>query len=291
LDNEQTIGKAIVFIENNLYEQITACDVSDAVSYSYYHFHRYFQAVMGETIGSYIRSRRLTQAARELVHSENEKRILDIAISLQFESNEAFTRAFKARYQMTPKQYRKNGVDILIANRPSDAYAEFGRTNYSLTPEIIDVTSKRILGIRFETSVAENKRIMMWEKLNRQLSAMGDWTRNTCRYGIFEVGGKCSRDSFHEESSASEFIGIEMTSDFKALTGFEVKELVGGKYARFVHSGPVGALFQTYRYIWGVWFPKSRFEIADRDDFECYTERFLGTDCDKSQIDIYFPIA
>lgn len=288
MDNEQTIGKSIVFIENNLYEQITVCDVSDAVSYSYYHFHRYFQAVMGETIGSYIRSRRLTQAARELVHSE--KRILDIAIALQFESNEAFTRAFKARYQMTPKQYRKNGVDILIASRPSDIHAEYGRANYTLTPEIIDVTPKRILGIRFDTSVADDKRNMMWEKLNRQLSVMGNLTGNSCRYGIFEVGDTCSRDSFHEESSASEFIGVEITNDFMAPNGFEVKKLIGGKYARFVHTGPVGALFQTYRYIWGVWFPKSGFEIAERDDFECYTERFLGIDCEQSQIDIYFPI-
>ncbi len=114
MNDEQIIGKAIVFIENNLYEPIAACDVAKAVSYSYYHFHRYFQAVMGETIGSYIRSRRLTQAAWDLVHSE--KKGLEIGISLYFETAESFTRAFKDRYSMTPTEYRKNGIDVLIGN-------------------------------------------------------------------------------------------------------------------------------------------------------------------------------
>lgn len=61
-------------------------------------------------------------------------------------------------------------------------------------------------------------------------------------------------------------------------------------YAVFTHKGTVDTLIQTYQYIWGVWFPKSGFQIADRDDFECYTERFAGADHDKSEIDIYFPI-
>ena len=55
MNDHQIIGQAIVFIENHLYEMITARDAAEAVSYSYYHFHRYFSAVMGETIGSYIR--------------------------------------------------------------------------------------------------------------------------------------------------------------------------------------------------------------------------------------------
>ena len=115
--NNQIIGKAIVFIENNLYEPIAACDVAKAVFYFYYHFHRYFNAIMGETVGNYIRSRRLTQGAHELVHSN--KKIIDIGFSLYFETAESFTRAFKNRYGITPREYRDNGIDVLIGNRES----------------------------------------------------------------------------------------------------------------------------------------------------------------------------
>lgn len=70
MECHQAIGKAIVFIENHLKEPIKASDIAGVVPYSYYHFHRYFSVVIGESIGSYIRSRRLTQAAWELVHTE-----------------------------------------------------------------------------------------------------------------------------------------------------------------------------------------------------------------------------
>lgn len=82
MECHQAIGKAIVFIENHLYEPIRASDVAAAVPYSYYHFHRYFSAFMGENIGSYIRSRRLTQAAWELVHTEKKYWILGFPYTL-----------------------------------------------------------------------------------------------------------------------------------------------------------------------------------------------------------------
>lgn len=64
----------------------------------------------------------------------------------------------------------------------------------------------------------------------------------------------------------------------------------GGKYAKFVHRGSIETLLETYRYIWGVWFPKSGYELADRDDFERYTDKFLGPFHEGSEILIYFPI-
>ncbi|WP_349948671.1 AraC family transcriptional regulator [Lacrimispora sp. BS-2] len=83
LGKEEVIGKAIIFIENNLYNSISACDVAKAAGYSYYHFHRYFYVIMGETIRSYIRGRRLTQAAWSLVHTDNKMFKLENQCSLE----------------------------------------------------------------------------------------------------------------------------------------------------------------------------------------------------------------
>ena len=147
MNDHQIIGQAIVFIENHLYETITARDAAEAVSYSYYHFHRYFSAVMGETIGNYIRSRRLTQAAWDLTHSD--KKIIDIGLSLYFESAESFTRAFKDRYSMTPSEYRKHGIDVLIGNRQSARLPdETIVTHAGLTPEFVSMPAINIMGFR-----------------------------------------------------------------------------------------------------------------------------------------------
>jgi AraC family transcriptional regulator len=167
LKDKQIIGRAVIFIETNLYEPLTVESVADAVSYSYYHFHRYFQAVMGETIGSYIRSRRLTQAAYDLIYSN--RRILDIAVSLYFESAESFTRAFKKRYGITPTEYRKNGVDVLIGKHHPMQLDKITGCNYAnLLPEIVTFEPKSVVGFRFNMSIEKNNSIEMWEKLNAQ---------------------------------------------------------------------------------------------------------------------------
>lgn len=290
MERHQAIGKAIVFIENHLNEPIKASDVAGAVPYSYYHFHRYFSAVMGESIGSYIRNRRLTQAAWELVHTE--KRVLDIGLSLYFESAESFTRAFKGRYGITPTAYRKNGVDTLICSRKPIPPNEIDLARYSdLKPEITTIPPTHILGMRFETSIDENHSVSMWEQFNQQISAFNDKRLPFCRrYEVYEAADSCSTQSFSADCSINAFIGIECPAGAQIDYGMQSKELCEGKYARFVHVGAVDKLLMTYQYIWSVWFPQSGYELAEQDDFECYTERFLGPNNPHSEIDIYFPI-
>lgn len=58
-----------------------------------------------ETPGSYIRKRRLSEAVRQLLTSKS--RILDIALDYQFDSQAAFTRAFRAMFAISPGSYRK----------------------------------------------------------------------------------------------------------------------------------------------------------------------------------------
>lgn len=286
MNDRHIIGQAIVFIENHLYETITARDVAEAVSYSYYHFHRYFSAVMGETIGSYIRSRRLTQAAWDLTHSE--KKIIDIGLSLYFESAESFTRAFKDRYSMTPTEYRKHGIDVLIGNRQSAQMPDNTIVTYAgLSPNIVTIPAIYIMGIRFYTTISGSESFAVWQQFNKQIPPA---LRLNKRYGVYESGDICASDIFHIDSASTAFVGVEIPEGYPVVKDMEVKKLSGGTYARFIHKGTVNTLLQTYHYIWGVWFPKSGFELARRDDFECYTERFTGPDNENSEIDIYFPI-
>lgn len=286
MDTRTVIGKAIVYIENHLYEHLTASMVADAVSYSYFHFHRYFQAVMGETIGNYIRGRRLALAAHELVHSD--RKVLDIAVSLYFETAESFTRAFKNKYGIAPTEYRKNGIDVLLANHPVASNRQLLSQNYGeWNPEIVMIDEIRIAGYHFLMSIQDNKSVSMWDSLNQYLAAQSEESQNRCRYSVYELNDSCRQTTFSEMSEATAFIGIESDCFMPEL---EIKKLTGGRYAKFIHKGTVDTLFNTYQYIWGVWYPKCGYEIDDKEDFERYTHKFLGPYNDKSEIEIYFPI-
>lgn len=102
---EKTIQKAIDWIESHLHGPISADQVADIAGFSKYHFHRIFQKAIGMSVSEYIRMRRLANAASILLHTD--ARIIDIALDFQFESQEAFTRAFKKVYHLPPGQYRR----------------------------------------------------------------------------------------------------------------------------------------------------------------------------------------
>lgn len=284
MDDIRVISQSIVYIENHLYAPITACDVAKAVSYSYYHFHRYFLSVIGETIGSYIRNRRLAQAAWQLVYSS--QKILDIGISLYFESAESFTRAFKNRYGISPMAYRKNGIYTTIGNRNAQTQPEhFLPKEFLLEPEIITIQSISLLGRRFYTRVDGNESVALWQTLKDGIPS------NLCsnnRYEVFETTEACQSNSFEIDQSISIFLGIEARE--VNATKLQRKTIYPGKYAKFTHIGSIHSLIYTYEYIWSVWFPKSSFQLGSHEDFECYTDRFLGTENQNSQVDIYFPI-
>jgi AraC family transcriptional regulator len=107
------IQHAIEFIEANLRDELPLRDVSRQANASLYHFHRLFRANVGESLKEYIRHRRLTYAARDLV--DTRKPIIEIALDYRYSTPESFLRAFKAMYGRTPRSFRKEGPESLGA--------------------------------------------------------------------------------------------------------------------------------------------------------------------------------
>ena len=70
----------------------------------------------------YLRYRRLAFALKELRNTKNG--ILDIALKYGFSSQEAFTRAFKEAYAVTPSEYRQNPKPVALRTiiKPFDCY-------------------------------------------------------------------------------------------------------------------------------------------------------------------------
>lgn len=84
-------------------------------------FNEHFNMLTGYTLDYYIKQRRLYYAARELAKSRN-KTICDIALEYQFSDQSAFTRAIKAKYNVTPNEIRK---EFLFAHEERFFFDDF----------------------------------------------------------------------------------------------------------------------------------------------------------------------
>ena len=96
------IEAVISYIENNLDGKVELDTVARYVHYSKYYIHRMFTKTVGMTIHDYVVRRQLTEAAKLLVFST--KPIIEIAFICGYESQPAFTVAFKAMYKITPSK-------------------------------------------------------------------------------------------------------------------------------------------------------------------------------------------
>lgn len=103
-------------------EALTLRFLSRGLGYSEFHTTRKFKEITGMQFRDYLRRRRLAFALKEV--RDSEKSILDIAFDYGFSSHEAFTRAFKATYGITPSAYRKNPQLIVLRTKihPLDLY-------------------------------------------------------------------------------------------------------------------------------------------------------------------------
>lgn len=92
-------------IDRNLDQPFELEDIARVANFSSFHFHRLFSAWMGETLGEYLRRRRLEVAAQRLA-GQPRLPVTQVALGVGFGSNEAFARAFKARFALTPTAWR-----------------------------------------------------------------------------------------------------------------------------------------------------------------------------------------
>ena len=137
MHTRKPISQSILYIDNHLTKRVTVEQAAAVAGYSRHHFSRTFLALTGLTPNSYLRKRRLSEAARELVNSS--RPILMIALDYQFGSQEAFTRSFKQEFGVSPGCYRQNGRLHRLWGRISLAFSNliYPGQGIDLSPQLL----------------------------------------------------------------------------------------------------------------------------------------------------------
>jgi len=135
----KSIEAVVDYIESHLDEKLDLETVAAAVHYSKFHLHRMFSDALGMTIHDYAVRRRLSEAAKLLVFSQ--KPIIEIACICGYESQQAFSAAFKSMYKIPPAEYRarKSYYPLLLRFTLHEVVsAEFLKTDIRLA-ELSDI--------------------------------------------------------------------------------------------------------------------------------------------------------
>jgi len=280
----RSIFDSIEFIENNLDSPIQVRDAASMAAYSEYHYSRVFKALVGDSPKNYVRLRRLTKAATDLVRTS--KPILSIALDYQYESQEAFTRAFQSLFLETPASFRKRGeINHIRFKRAFDEeLLQHYTEKMSMEPTIKHRAAAQYVGTLNYYDLDNLDVLQLWSAFKPYRDSIPNRVGNHV-FGLYR--GFEQRDSgFHYSySCCAEVSNLNSIPD--GMTGWTLEE---HSYAVFEHRVGLRALGDTLRYIWGSWLPKSKYEYSATIDFEVYTNKFNHQQPDKNAIQIWIPV-
>lgn len=275
------------YIEDNLLKRFTVADVARAAGYSAYHYCRLFNSLTGDSVMGYARKRRLTVAAQALINGAK-SRLIDLALDCGFESQAAFTRAFKRHFGVPPGALRRSGRTWLPRCRwPLDAaaLAHLAET-VTMEPKFKERGDINFVGLRQDVEPGKSADGPgVWRRLRPSIGKIPH-RRGAHALGLVEV---IDKDSGVFAYSA----GVEVDRIADVPPGLTGKTLAGGRFAVFTHklaSSDIGAeLRRSFGYIYGTWVPKSGVKLRAYYDLELYDHRFDSKTI-SGEVDIWVPV-
>jgi len=272
------VQKALWFVEGHSREPITLEEIAKACKISTFHITRAFAAATGLSLMRYVRARRLSEAARSLAQGADD--ILSVALDAGYGSHEAFTRAFRDLFGMTPEQVRAQGHlnNISIV----EAIAMNTTSIPNLAPPRFEA-----LGPMIFAGLVERYDCQSPNGIPDQWSRFSPYLGNIPKQVGKVAYGVCY--NFDSEGIFDYMAGVEV-KDASDLSG-ELKNLKvpAQKYAVFTHKEHIASIRATYTAIWSNWFPESGHKAATAPNFERYGPEFNPT-TGTGGLEIWIPI-
>lgn len=258
------------WIEQQLDQPLTLEQVAQRAGLSQHHFSRLFTARMGRSVMAHVRGRRLVRAARRLC-AEPRLKLVDLALDCGFESQEAFTRAFKRLFGVSPGRFRTGfAVDPIEGQFPMSMPPAQPPSVARLT-ELVTLPAFHVAGParRFdESTMAQIPQL--WSALVGALPLAGQvasW--NT--YGVVSCADKA-------EGTFQYVAGVGVEAGSLPPAGFTMLRIETATYLVFRITLNGTALHPQVKdamaAIWGTLIPASGLQLADGPDFEMYDGRF-----------------
>jgi AraC family transcriptional regulator len=274
---KERILRVQLYIQNNLYEDLSLEELAQVACFSPYHFHRIFRGMVGESVAEHIRRLRLERAAQKL--HQTTQSVTDLAFEAGYETVESFTRAFKNCFGAPPSQYKKSHPTRQRINRP--IFQTQGDSTMDV--QVKQVEPQKVAFVRHIGPYAECA--AAWNKLCAWAGPKG----------LFQPGvqfiGLCYDDPDITPAEKIRYDAcLTIDQDIKPEGEIGVQTIEGGLYAMATLHGPYTGLSDLYAQICGQWIPAGGYEIRSLPSFEVYLNSPEETPEEELLTDVYVPI-
>jgi AraC family transcriptional regulator len=271
VDYQARIDRVLAHIVRHLDADLGTEELADIANFSLFHFHRIFRAITGETTGGLVRRLRLERAGKAL---RGGAPLIEVALDAGYGSPEAFGRAFREAFGVTPSAYR--GVWPPPVQQPPLSLAlRLDLNDLRLTLE--SPQGGTSMDVRIETFPQRlavcARHVGPYNEVGPTFTRMFEWAS---RAGVLGPGAMVMGLSYDnpETHTADELrydVCVSVPAPIGDLPeGLRLETLPAGRYAVHTLHGPYSGMQGAFRRLFGRWLPASGEEIDDRPCMEIY---------------------
>lgn len=252
----ERLNEALNHLEAGLDREVDVTEAARIAAVSEYHFRRLFSALAGMPLPVYVRRRRMTLAAAEVLAGE--RTLLDIAVRYGYGSGEAFARAFRSVHGIGPGEARRTGA--LLTAQPRMSFRVVVEGSTTMWYRILEKEAFRVVGRKARVplvheglnqaaaahleSLDERTIVRMKELADREPEGI-------LSAAVYLTGGR------EEGDEADYWIGVA-AGPMTVAADLDALDVPAGTWAVFDSDGPYPtALQELWRDVFTQWFPSN----------------------------------
>jgi len=278
------VNNALNYIYMNIDIEIKAEELAKQMGVSTHHLHRIFKEETNKNLFETIKSIRLQKAA-SLLLTNKYATISQIASMCGYSSQTSFIKAFKNRFDTTPKKW-KSGESLLYSQRILDSSKTASASNrdfVGIVPKIIKTTPIRAAYIRhagYDISIKNSwNRLLAWS------------IENNLSPDALQLGVHHDNPIITPLSECAYVAAIEVKSTVRTNSMVAFFELPSALCAVFHIEGKYGDVLNFMRYVYQIWLPNSGFEAKTTPSYVVYRKNHFLNEDGLFDIEFYLPIS
>ncbi len=264
--------ESIDFMEQNLAEDLDIEEIAGKAALSPFYYQRIFGALCGMTVGDYIRARRMTLAAQELVGKD--RKVIDVAVRYGYDSPDSFAKAFQKFHGITPSG----------AKEPGALLKSFAPLHIRITMEggtmmdyrIVEKAPFTVVGVKrpFNSDTSYQEIPKFWD----------EWLAQGEKRPVMGTFGVC----IDMKGKEFDYWIADLYFPWEDVPeGCETRVIPGGSWAQFPCT--MKTLQDTNTRIWSEWLPALHgYSLAGEYNIEVYLPPEEGSD--DMKVYIWVPI-
>lgn len=283
---EEMVRQAVAEIQRRLDDPPDFRELAANAFVSAYHFHRIFDAMVGESPRELCRRLRLERAAYRL--RDTDSAVAQIAAEAGYATPEAFAKAFQSGFEVAPSVFRTDRRDCLgLRTKCGLHYVEGGFTEFhpvhkggpEMKVDTVELGGQRVAAVEHLGAYWQMGKA--FAELGPQVAALG-------------LTGQSVAAFYDDPQTVSEeqlrsIAGVIVSADAK-IGGLREVWLPGGRYLIAEYVGHYSGLPQAWASLYREHLAAGGYQPRDEAVFEVYVSTHDTEAPDKLQTDLYLPI-